>query len=248
MPIFGIGLHVLIAVFFAIHAIRNHRNTYWLFILFSFPLLGSAVYFFVEYLPNSRAERKIGKVANIAVGLLDPGREVRDARQAFDLSPSAQNQFRLAKALALKGELDESIRHFDACLNGPFARDPEIRQCAAEVKLGHGDTQQALELTQGLIDELRNNVAEPLLLLHAKALETVGRADEAGEFYASARDRFGSIEARARYGLWASANNRRADAVNMLEELRKDSRHWNSHTRSNFGALLKQLEQALASK
>ena len=37
----GIGLHVLVAVFFAVHAIRSRQQMIWLMILFMFPLLGS---------------------------------------------------------------------------------------------------------------------------------------------------------------------------------------------------------------
>ena len=46
MPFLGIGLHVLVALFFAVHAMRTHQQMTWLFVLFSFPLLGSLVYFF----------------------------------------------------------------------------------------------------------------------------------------------------------------------------------------------------------
>ena len=46
MPFLGIGFHVIVALFFAVHAVRTHQNLYWLFILFSFPLLGSVAYFF----------------------------------------------------------------------------------------------------------------------------------------------------------------------------------------------------------
>lgn len=41
MTIFGIGLHILIALFFAIHAVRTGRELDWLFILFRLPLLGA---------------------------------------------------------------------------------------------------------------------------------------------------------------------------------------------------------------
>ena len=33
MPV-GLGLHVLIAIFFAIHVIRTGQDRYWLFVLF----------------------------------------------------------------------------------------------------------------------------------------------------------------------------------------------------------------------
>ena len=76
--------------FFAVHAIRTGRQMYWLLILFSFPLLGSIVYFFAEYLPSSKAERSVKQVSNIAMQLLDPTRELREARQAFELTPTVQ--------------------------------------------------------------------------------------------------------------------------------------------------------------
>ncbi|AEG69672.1 conserved transmembrane protein of unknown function [Ralstonia solanacearum Po82] len=48
MPFLGIGFHVIVALFFAVHAVRTHQSMYWLFILFAFPLLGSVAYFFCD--------------------------------------------------------------------------------------------------------------------------------------------------------------------------------------------------------
>ena len=45
MPFVGLGLHLVVALFFAVHAVRTGREMYWLVILFSFPLLGSIAYF-----------------------------------------------------------------------------------------------------------------------------------------------------------------------------------------------------------
>ena len=98
MPFVGLGLHFLVALFFAVHALKTGRQMYWLIILFSFPLLGSAVYFFAEYMPASKLNRGVKQVTNIAVSLLDPTRELRDSRQAFDLTPTVQNRMRLAAA------------------------------------------------------------------------------------------------------------------------------------------------------
>lgn len=43
MPFVGLGLHFLVAIYFAVHALRSGQGLYWLFILFSFPILGSVV-------------------------------------------------------------------------------------------------------------------------------------------------------------------------------------------------------------
>lgn len=38
MPIAGLGLHFIIALVCAVHAIRSQQPMYWLFILFAFPV------------------------------------------------------------------------------------------------------------------------------------------------------------------------------------------------------------------
>ena len=104
MEIFGIGLNILVALFFAVHVVRNGQPLYWLLILFIFPLLGSLVYFFAIYLPNSRLPQGARKVASVAVQVFDPHRELREARAAYDYTPTAQNQMRLASAQLEAGD------------------------------------------------------------------------------------------------------------------------------------------------
>ena len=113
MPFFGLGLHILIALFFAVHAIKNGRQMYWIIILFSFPLLGSIVYFFAEYLSSSTLERGVKNASSKAIQLIDPSKELREARQDFDLTSTIQNRMRLAAALNNAGEYAEAEKEFD---------------------------------------------------------------------------------------------------------------------------------------
>ncbi|MGB9109561.1 MAG: hypothetical protein WCC39_12825, partial [Telluria sp.] len=138
MQIFGIGLHVIVALFFAVHAIRERRELYWLFVLFAFPLLGSIVYFVAVFLPSSRLEHSAARAGRALQTSLDPGREVRDARRAFELPPTAHNQMRLATALLDSGQAAEAVAQYDACLQGPFSRDAELRLGAARARLANG--------------------------------------------------------------------------------------------------------------
>ena len=64
MPIVGVGLHIAIAIFFAIHVVRSGQQLYWLIILFSFPLLGSVVYAAAIYLPQTRVPRHATKASS----------------------------------------------------------------------------------------------------------------------------------------------------------------------------------------
>lgn len=246
MPFFGLGLHLLIAVFFAVHAVRSGRPIYWLFILFSFPLLGSLVYFLVEYLPGTKLERHVGKTARTIARSLDPERELREARHAFDLSPTVQNRLRLGKALLAKGQAGEAAAQFDACLQGPFARDAEIRYYAAQARFDNGQMAQALELLEALQRDRPDFRPEAATLMAARALAQLGRQDEARAQFESALSRFDSVDVRARYAIWAAAQGDMATAQRLRDELTKIEKYWNRDMRAFHQDLLREVDSALA--
>jgi hypothetical protein len=247
MPFVGLGVHILIALFFAVHAVKTGRSTYWLFILFSFPLLGSIVYFFVEYLPASKVERGVKQVSGKAMQLLDPSRELREAKQAFDLTPTIQNRMRLAAALDNAGEYEEAARQFDACLQGPFAQDAEVCFGAAKAKLHIQQPQQAILLLEELKKRNAEFRPEQLSLLLAQCYAANNDTSRAREEFIHAYQTFGSAEARAQYGIWAANNGDVTTAEHLKTDLDKDWKRWNKHSRNLHNDLFRKLNQAIAS-
>lgn len=244
MPFIGLGLHFLVALFFAIHALRTGRQMYWLLILFSFPLLGSLVYFMVEYLPSSRLERQ-GRIAARAIhNKFDPGREVRDAQREFDLTPTAHNQMRLAAALLDAGQAAQAVEQYEACLRGPFAGDTTVILGAARAHLANGQPLKAIDLLESLQARQPGFRPDDLGLLLGGAYAAAGRQDAAGAQYASVVDRFGGIEARIELALWALDNGQGALAQHELNEIEHARRHTTAHTRSLHQALFKRLDAA----
>lgn len=245
MPILGLGLHILIALFFAVHAVRSGRELYWLLVLFSFPLLGSVVYFFAIYLPNSRLERSARQAVSAAARTLDPTRALREARDAYDCTPTAQNQMRLAAAQLDAGAPAEAAGNFEACLQGPFAADPEIRYGAARAQLACGNAAAAL----AHLDEIRRLDAifrpEEISVLTARACAALGRQPQAKAEFESAVARFGSFAARAEFAIWAAGQG---DPVlaELRPELESAMGRWNRHTREVNQPLVRRLRAALA--
>ena len=246
MPFLGVGLHILVAIFFAIHAIRTGRQLYWLFILFSFPLLGSLVYFLVEYLPSSRLEHGLRKVGSNAVRSLDPGRELREARQAFELTPTAQNQMRLADALLGAGLTAEAVVQFDQCLSGPFSKDQHIRIEAARAKLMNKEPSKALTLLLNLREENRKYQEEDVCILLGQAYAATGDQHNAKIEFAHVASQFGSIDARVAYAVWAAGNGELATAEQIKQELDKDWQHWPKYAKQINRPLMKKVNDAVA--
>lgn len=246
MPYILGSLHILVALYFAVHAIRNGRPMYWLLILFSFPLLGSVVYFFAEYLPSSKMERGVKQVSTVALKLLDPSRELREARQAFELTPTVQNRMRLAAALDGAGEYAEAVEQFDACLNGPFAGDAEVCFGAAKAKFHNQQPHLAIPILQDLRSKNSNFRPEELSVLLAQSHAAAGDNTSAEQEFIYAADHFGSAETRVLYAIWAAGAGRLEKAKELRATLAKDWQHWNKHTRGLHKALFSQLDDAIA--
>ena len=246
MPFIGLGVHILVALFFAVHAVRHRQQMYWLLILFSFPLLGSVVYFFAIFLPNSRLEHGARKVVAAAGKALDPGRELREARVAFDFTPTAQNQMRLAFAQLEAGEAAEAARTFESCLQGAFGTDLDIRLGAARANLACGQHRQAIEHLEIIRRTNAGFRAEQCGVLFAQALALAGRNDEARREFEALVERFGSFDARAEFAIWAVNARKFPLAQKLKDELQHTMDHWSRHTRTMNADMVRRLDTAFA--
>jgi hypothetical protein len=245
MPFIGIGaIHFLVAIYFAVHALRSGQNMYWLIILFSFPVLGSIVYFVVIFLPSSRIEHGAKKVVRAAVKVLDPTRALREARDAFDYTPTAQNQMRLAAALLDANQAEEAAANYEACLKGPFATDLEIRYGAARAFVACKRYAQAISHLESIRTSKPDYRAEPISLLLAQSLGGVGRNAEAKAEFESAIQKFSSFEARAEYAIWSIACSDWSTASRLKADIDQAVKRWNRHSRELNAPLLRRLSTA----
>ncbi|ALV08190.1 tetratricopeptide repeat protein [Roseateles depolymerans] len=244
MPFVGIGFHILLALFCAVHVVRNGQQLYWLIILFSFPLLGSLVYLFVIVLPHSRLERSARRVVRSAARAMDPGRELREAHAAFEETPTAQNQMRLAAALLDAGEATQAAERYQACLQGPFAKDLDIRLGAARAFLEAGNPGKAWEHVQSMRAEQPTFRAEAVALLAARSLAALGQDSAARAEFESASERFGSVEVWAEYAIWALKTGDQATADPLLARIDKVSAKWNQLTRQLNEPVMRRLRAA----
>ena len=246
MPFVGLGLHLLIAVFFAVHAVRTGQPLFWLFILFSFPVLGSLVYFLVVYLPNSRLERGARRAVTVAAKVLDPTRELRDARSAFEYTPTAQNQMRLAAALLEAGQAEEAAGNYEACLKGPFATDLEIRLGAVRAHYACGHYGQAVQHLESIRAQDKGFRPEQISLLLAQSLAGAGRGADAKAEFEAALARFGGFETMAQYAIWAASAGDREVVDRLRPELERTMQRWSRQTRDLNAPLAQRLNAALA--
>jgi len=169
MPLIAL-VHLALAAYFGVHAVRTGRPYWWLFVLLSFPMLGSMIYFFAEYLPGMRNTRGGMKAARAINNVLDPNRELREATQEFDRTPTAYNRARLAEALLAKGQTEMAIEHYRQAASGPYARDAAFLRGLGGALLRGGRCDEAVTTFERLFEAHPDQRRDGAALMHAEAL------------------------------------------------------------------------------
>ena len=237
-------LHFAVAIFFAVHAVRNGKDRYWLMVLFAFPLLGSVVYFFAEYSRELQYTRGGRRAIRLMQGVINPDRELRFAREEFDRTPTAFNEAQLARALLAKGDVEQAIHHYRQCTSGPYARDASFLKGLAIAQLEAGQFAPAVSTLDILIEAHPDQHKGDIALMYAEALAGAGRAEADGAFE-RVIETDGSIEARCKYAQFLLGKGRTEAARRHFEQTLADARRGYSHSRDMNREWINQAKAAL---
>ena len=222
MPIIAI-LYLIPAIFFGVHAVRTGRNMYWLMILLMAPFLGSVIYFFAEYLPEMRHSTVARKSVRVVTSLVDPNRELREARLGFDRTPTVDNRSRLAEALLARGDYDEAIEQFQACASGPYAQDIKFRRGLARAQLSAGRHAAAAATLESLLADSPRDAGSDAALWLAQALTQVDETRALAAFD-HASHVHNTTETQAAYGIFLASLGRDVQARPLLEGVLHNAR------------------------
>ena len=184
-----------------IHAIRTGRINFWLFILIFIPGLGSILYLLFEVLPGLRHSHAARRAASGLGAALDPNRRLRESRANLEVVDTAENRRQLAEERMKRGQWAEAEALYRAALVGPLADDPALLIGLAKALAGRGDHQGAFEAIERLYRADPNYESREARLIRARALEGLGRTQEAADAYRSLIGYTLGPEAQVRYGL-----------------------------------------------
>lgn len=203
-----------------IHAIRTGRINYWLLILIFLPGLGALLYLLFEVLPELRHSRAAHRAASGLGAALDPNRRLRESAANLEVVDTAENRRQLAEERMKRGQWAEAEALYRAALVGPLADDPALLIGLARALAGRDDHQGALDAIERLYRAEPNYESRDARLIRARALEGLGRTQEAADAYRALIGYTIGPEAQVRYGLMlkklgdaSRANDAFAEAV-----------------------------------
>ena len=240
MYIFGIGLHLVLAGWCAVHVVRTGQFKGWLFVLFALPGLGALLYL----LTMRRRRARLQRLAEMPVKAQNPERELREAANAYADAPTAQHHMRLAAAQLDAGQIAAAAASYEACLAGPFANDLALRWGAARVALATGKPRQALAHLDFIASKSRKFHPQDTQLLRARTLAALG--DQAGaraQFEATVA-RFDGFEPTAEFAIWAAQQRDRALHAQLVQQLREIRHRWDRGEGELHADVLRRLHEA----
>ncbi|HMB58048.1 MAG TPA: hypothetical protein VKM35_12680 [Arenimonas sp.] len=246
MPIAGLGLHIIIAIFFAAHAVRSGQDRYWLWILFAFPGLGSLVYALTIWLPDARNTRQGQQVVRGVTRLLDPSRELRAAQESLEVAATPEHRLRLADALLNADRASEAVVQYHEVMQGIYAKDPQIQVRLAHALVESGNPGEARGLLEALIRDQPTFKSPEGHLTYARALAALDERSKAREEFEVLVGYYAGLEARACYAAILLAWNDRERARTLVAESLKLAQRMPRYSKKMNADWLSQLKRVEA--
>src|SRR5262245_30443459 len=223
MPILG-AVVLLIQLCFAYHALKTGRPYWWLFVIMGFPVAGCLLYYFIEVFPNTRESVKAEKAVQALVKSFDPDKSLREKVANLEDCGSVDNRMALAASCMERKLYRDAASLYRSCMNGLYASDPNLRFGLAGALLAGEDYQEAHAVAQALRQSHGSFRAAEIQLIAARALENLGRFDEALAEYRVLADTYVGEEGRWRYGALLVRMGRTADAAEVFQRMLRNAK------------------------
>jgi len=226
MPILII-LSVVIQAFFIYHVIRTGRPYWWAFVILSFPVAGSLIYYFVEVFPSSHEHRTARRAVREIVRAVKPDAELQRRAEEVAICGSMDNKLSLARECEQCGMHAEAVKLYESCLTGPFANDPQLLLSLATACFANGNFAQAYTLTERLAAEHAAFKTDEARLLQARIHTSQGNNKAALEIYEQLIPVYSGLEAQYRYALLLESMGQIRQAEGMLRKILEHAKRFN---------------------
>ncbi len=228
-----------------VHAAKTGRFSPWAYVILMIPGFGALAYVLVELAPEWFGSYQGQKARKRLVATVDPQRRYRALTDDLAITDTIANRDALAAECVALGKFDEAVHHYDEIIARPMGEEPVFFLGRARAEFGQGRPADAV----ATLDELRRRWPDYQSadghLLYARALEEIGRTDEAIEEYKALAGYYPGAEARVRYGVLLDRLDRKAEARAVLSELLTHMRRAPRHVRKVQAEWIGMAERAL---
>jgi hypothetical protein len=219
-----------------VNVVRSGQDSIWLWVIILLQPIGPLIYVFAILVPQWTRGTTARRMSKAARETLDPGRGYREAKAAYELTPTVHNQMRLAAAAAELGRWQEAEALYGEALQGVHEDGPALLLGRARALIELNRHAEALTELQKLTAQGDAGRSPQATLAFARAYEGLGRNAEAEAAYLDAEGRIPGLEGIARHAAFLARTGRKDEARAALAEIDKRMSRANPHFRKEARA------------
>ena len=222
MPL--LALSVLLQLICIVHAVRNQRPYWWIFVLLAGSFVGIAAYVIAELLPSAGTERAARRALTGVRDRIDPTRHKRAASRQLEVADTLENRCRLADESFRAGDFEQAETLYRSGLKGLYVTDPTLMLGLAKAQFALDRSVEAKRTLEALIAANPDFRSPEGHLLYARCVEAAGDVAGALHEYEALSAGYAGEEARVRYGLLLKRAGQAARAKEVFEASLKHAR------------------------
>lgn len=194
------------------HVYKSRNETYWYFVIFLVPVIGSLVYLFMHILSSDNLKG----IANSVDSILNPTKKIEELEKKLAFSETYQNLIDLADEHTINKNFDKAIPYYEKALNGNYQNNShtinKAIKCYFELKKYNLVIENAKKIN--LDSSFKSSI-----YIYAISLEKCNYLEEAENQFKKIDVRYSNYPERLELSKFYIRRNKKVDAKNVLEEI-----------------------------
>jgi hypothetical protein len=235
-----------------VHALKNGKNTYWIWIIVFVPYIGGLAYLIVEILPTYTNANRIDLARNTLIDFIKPNQRFEIVKQKAEFSASYKNMIGYADVLLERKEYIEALKIYENENAGVFKDDQELLYRIALANYYCGNYQVALSIIQKLFSEDEKKTKKSReCLLYLQILEKTENREKVKDAYYTVNQRIQNNSIEIPFLNYLIENKEYEEAKKIIERVHNDEKSMrinNVRYNKTFYREVYRLERLIAKK
>ena len=215
---FGIfPISLIIQVYCIYHAYKNNAEQKWYWLIFFLPLIGCAIYLYLNVYNKSN----VNQISSTIVDIANPNYKVRQLEKQVRFSGTVENKTKLADKYLQANNYAEAIELYTSCIEGSSYVDTHIYSQLTLAYYFAGNYESSLFYAEKIAQDVDFSESENKIY-YAWSLYELGKYKEAETVFESMEDRYCNYPQRIAFCQFLKLMDRNEEALDKLEEMRSE--------------------------
>ena len=224
------------------HAYTNNNETYWFFIIFFIPVLGSILYLILRVFNKE----DYSKVQDGVVAVLNPTKKVKDLKKKLEFSETFQNKVNLADAYLEMNDFKNAIALYEDAKKSLFSHDAYVTENLMLAYFKLNNYKKVIECYKEL-QKGKDKIKASSQAHYAIALDKLGQAELAEATFKKLNNNFSNYQERLLFANFLIDKNKIDTAKTILKEILEDAKHFTKDNKRIYKSTVHKATQLLNS-